>query len=173
MSEQPQQSEQKQPVVWRRRVVAVAVVVLVAAIAGRVMLKEEQPTSGGGSGLRTGLVAGGGEEVEREETLGDKLAKLLPYVTEAMTALLLGMVIGIGTRMVIKTVVLVLVLGAVGIQFAIFKGWLTPEDAQFVGHMKDYLFHIPEGKDAADVAIDKAPSVGAGLLGFMMGLKKG
>ena len=55
MSEQPQQNEQKQPVVWRRRVVAVAVVVLVAAIAGRVMLKEEHPTSGGGSGLTLGL----------------------------------------------------------------------------------------------------------------------
>lgn len=174
MSEKPQQTEQKQPVIWRRRVAVIAVFIFGAAIVGRVMLKDEESTSGGGSGMRSGLVAGDGtERVEQEEDLGDKLAKLLPYVTEAAMALLLGMIVGIGTRMAIKTVVIALVLGVIGVQYAIFKGWLTPEDARFIGHMKDYVFNVPEGKEASEVAMDKAPSFGAGLLGFMMGLKKG
>ncbi|MHC4937346.1 MAG: hypothetical protein ACYTHK_00070 [Planctomycetota bacterium] len=171
MAEQPQQQEQMQPTVWRRRIFAIVLFLVVAAVIGRVMLKDEQPTGSEGGGMRTGLVAGG--EVEKEETLGDKLNKLLPYITEAGIALMLGMIAGIGTRMAIKTIVVVVILGAVGIQFAIFKGWLNPEDMGFVQHLKDYVFHVPEDKEGVDVALDKAPSLGAGLLGFLMGLKKG
>ena len=170
MSEQPQQTEQKQPTVWRRRIFAAVLFLVVAAVIGRVMLKDETPTGSNNGGLATGLTAGG--EVEREETLGDKLNKLLPYITEAGMALLLGMIAGIGARMAIKTVVLVVIVGAIGIQFAIFKGWLTPDDAGFLGHLKDYVFHVPEGKEGMEVVMEKAPSVGAGLIGFMMGLTR-
>jgi len=155
-------------------VVVIVVFVLAAAITGRVMLQEEEPTgSPDAGGLQTGLVAGGGEQVEKEEALGDKLGKLLPYVTEAAAALLLGMIAGIGTRMAIKTIVVVLILGVVGWQFAVFKGWVEAGEYGFLAHMRDFVFHIPEGKDAGEVMMDKAPSLGAGLLGFLMGLKKG
>jgi hypothetical protein len=177
MAEQPSnpQSEEKQPVVWRRRVVVIVVLILGAAIAGRVFLgNEKPPVDSKGNPLVTGLVPESGETVEREETLGDKLKKVLPYITEAGMALLLGMILGIGARMAIKTIVLVAIVGVVGIQFAIYKGWMAPEDAGgFIGHMRDYVFHVPEGADGMALLREKAPSAGAGLLGFMMGLKKG
>ncbi|MEM8883521.1 MAG: hypothetical protein AAGD14_05605 [Planctomycetota bacterium] len=180
MSEQPQQpaveQEQSQPLVWRRRVIAIVVIVLVGAVLGRMALSGQEETgSPSKPGLATGFAAGGdsGTRVEREETLADKMQKVLPFITEAGMALLLGMILGIGARMAIKTIVLVVILGVVGIQFAIFKGLLKPEDAQFIGHLKDYVFHVPEGKEAADIAIKKAPSLGAGMIGFLMGLKKG
>jgi hypothetical protein len=65
-------------------------------------------------------------------------------------------------------------VGIVGIQFAIYKGWMDAGTAGgFIGHMRDYVFHVPEGSDAVAILRDKAPTAGAGLLGFMMGLKKG
>jgi len=170
----PQQGE-KQPLIWRRRVVVVVVLILGAAIAGRVFFSNEEPeVDSKGNPLASSLVGDNGESIEREETLGDKMKKVLPYITEAGMTLLLGMILGIGARMAIKTIVLVAIVGIVGIQFAIFKGWMAPEDAGgFIGHMRDYVFHVPEGADGMDVLRDKAPSAGAGLLGFMMGIKKG
>ena len=177
MSEQPpiSQQEEKQPVIWRRRLVVVVVLILGASIAGRVFLGNEEPeVDSKGNPLATSLVGSNGEPVEREETIGDKMKSLLPYITEAGMALLLGMIMGIGARMAIKTIVMVAIVGIVGIQFAIFKGWMDPETAGgFVGHMRDYVFNVPEGADGMEVLRDKAPSAGAGLLGFMMGLKKG
>lgn len=178
MSEKPgvPSSEEQQPVVWRRRVVVIVVLLVAAAIAGRVFLAGEDTDeqSADRSGLRSGLVDDDGQRVEREETLGQKLGKLLPYITEAGMALLVGMILGIGTRMAIKTIVVVAVVGIVGIQFAIFKGWMSADSAGgFIGHMREYVFNVPAGGDAVDVLREKAPTVGASLLGFMMGLKKG
>jgi len=173
MAEKPKQPEQKQPVIWRRRVAVVVVFVVAAAIVGRVMLAGEEPTGSAPSGMATGLVPGSSEPAPKEETLGDKLGKLLPYVTDAGIALLLGMIVGIGVRMAIKTVVVVMVVGVIGVQYAIFKGWIAADDASFLGHLKEYVFHIPEDSSASDALLEKAPSAGAGLLGFMMGLKKG
>jgi len=176
MSENPSipGQDEQQPVVWRRRVIVIVVLILGVSIAGRVFLHgEEQEAAADGRGLRTGLVAGGGERVEREETLGDKVGKLLPFITEAGMALLLGMILGVGARMAIKTIVLVAIVGVVGIQFAIYKGWLSPDDAGgFIGHMTNYVFNVPEGGETMDVLREKAPSAGAGTIGFLMGLRK-
>ncbi|MHC4953885.1 MAG: hypothetical protein ACYTGZ_08340 [Planctomycetota bacterium] len=177
MAEKPTQSPQEQakPLVWRRRLVVIVILIVGAGIAGRMLLPDPEPAGGGdGSGMRTGLVASDGEPVEREETFSDKLKKLLPYVTEAGMALLLGMILGIGTRMAIKTVVMVVIVGVVGLQFAIYKGWMSAGDAGgFVKHLTEYVFNVPEGVEGTDYLLEKAPTGGAGLLGFMMGLKKG
>jgi len=169
------EQEQRQPVIWRRRVFAIVVLLVGAAIAGRVMLKDNDSEAGaGGKGMRTALVADTGEDAEPKETIGDKLNKLLPYVTEAGMALLLGMILGIGARMAINTIVLVFIVGVVATQFAIFKGWVSADSAGgFIGHLTDYVFNVPEGAEGTDILREKIPSASAGLLGFMMGLKRG
>ena len=174
MSDKPdlQAQEEIQPVVWRRRVIVIVVLLVGLAIAGRVAIGDEDSEEGGAqSGLITGLAADGEPRAEREEPL---VQKILPYVTEAGTVLLLGMILGIGARMAIKSIVVVAIVGMVGIQFAIYQGWISAENAGgFVGHMSDYVFNIPKNAEGMDLLREKAPSVGAGLLGFVMGLKKG
>ena len=168
--------EEKQPVVWRRRLVVAVLLILGVAITARVFIGNEEPeVDSQGNPLAAGLVAGeNGEPVAKEETLGDKLKGLLPYITEAGMSLLLGMILGIGARMAIKTIVMVFIVGIVAIQFAIYNGWMDAGTAGgFIGHMRDYVFNVPEGAEGMDIVREKAPTAGAGLLGFMMGLKKG
>lgn len=109
--------------------------------------------------------------VGAEETFQQKLNKVLPYVTEACLALIVAMMGGIMMKSALKFAGVLLVVGFIGIQVAIWKGWL-PDSIDFSDTLNNFVFVESHG-DTTEFAISKAPAAGAGALGLMMGLSKG
>ena len=71
------------------------------------------------------------------------------------------------------SVIVVLVLGFVALQFMAYKGILTVDWSEFATWTKDNLLNVTLDADAGQVAEEKIPTVGAGMLGYLLGLKKG
>ncbi len=108
--------------------------------------------------------------VGAKETFEQKLNKVLPYITEACLALIIAMMAGILMKSALKFVGILLVVGFIGLQVAIWKGWL-PDSIDFGDKLNDFVFVEPKG-NATELAISKAPAAGAGVMGLMMGLSK-
>ena len=169
MSDQPQKSSTESSSSgssWRSRVVIVAIVLFLAAFAGRWMKEEE----GAGAKIDSGLTASAVAVGAKEESFSDKVQKVLPFITEACLALMVGLMAGIMMKSALKFAGILLVLGFIGVQVAIWKGWL-PDSIDFSDKLNSLLFVEPTG-EGRELAASKAPAAGAGALGLMMGLSK-
>ncbi len=153
---------------WRAKLLIALVVVVVGAVILRQSLHSDK--SGGTPGQANQLVAGQPEE-EQEEP--GALEKILPYVTEAGSAMLLGYMLALATRSVLKMAVFAVVLAFVGLQFLAYKGILNVDLGEFAAWIGDNLFNVSADADAGQVAREKVPTAGAGMLGYLLGLKKG
>jgi len=150
---------------WRAKLLIALVVVVVGGILARQSFARDAADTGEGNQL---AAAQPGEE---EEPSG--LEKILPYVTEAGSAMLLGFMLALATRGALKLVIVALVLGFVGLQFLAYKGILTVDLGEFAGWIGDNVFNTSTDADAGQVAQEKVPTLGAGMLGYLLGLKKG
>jgi len=163
MSEPAQESRAPR---WRAKLLIALLVVVVAAIIARQSFRSDRAAAGQGNQLVAGQPA-----AEEEEP--GTLEKVLPFVTEAGSAMLLGFMLALATRFAFKLVIVALVLGFVALQFLAYKGILTVDWSEFASWTKDNLLNVTSGADAGQVAEQKVPTAGAGLLGYLLGLKKG
>lgn len=153
---------------WRAKLLIALVVVVVGAIIARQALAKDESDAAPGQGNQ--LVAG--ERAEEEEEPG-ALEKILPFITEAGSAMLLGYMLALATRSVLKMAIFALVLAFVGLQFLAYKGILTVDLGEFAAWIGKNVFNVSEGADTGKVFEEKVPTAGAGLLGYLLGLKKG
>ncbi|MHC4816756.1 MAG: FUN14 domain-containing protein [Planctomycetota bacterium] len=152
---------------WRAKLLIALVVVIVAAVIARQSFKSDEAGAEAGQGNQ--LVAG--QQAEEEEP--GALEKILPFITEAGSAMLLGFMLALATRSVIKIAVFALVLVFVGLQFLAYKGILTVDVGEFAAWIGDNLFNVSADADTGKMVEEKVPTAGAGLLGYLLGLKKG
>ena len=153
---------------WRAKLLIALVVVVVGAVILRQAIHSDE--TGGTSGQANQLVPGESAEEAKEP---GALEKILPYITEAGSAMLLGYMLALATRSVLKMAIFALVLAFVGLQFLAYKGILNVDLGQFAAWIGDNLFNVSADADAGRVAREKIPTAGAGLLGYLLGLKKG
>ncbi|MHC4135458.1 MAG: FUN14 domain-containing protein [Planctomycetota bacterium] len=151
---------------WRAKLLIALVVVVAGAIVVRHTLADRRAE---GAGTGNQLVAG--EKPEEDEPTA--FEKILPYITEAGSAMLLGYMLALATRFALKLVIVVLVLGFVGLQFLAYKGILTVDLGEFAGWVGNNVLNVSSDGDAGQVAQEKVPTAGAGMLGYLLGLKKG
>jgi len=152
---------------WRAKLLVGLVVVIVAAIIARQSLTSDEADAKAGQGNQ--LVAG--DTTEEKEP--GALEKILPYITEAGSVMLLGYMLALATRSVFKLVILALVFGFIALQFLAYKGILTVDLGEFAAWVGDNVFNVSAGADAGQMAQEKVPTAGAGMLGYLLGLKKG
>ena len=151
---------------WRTRIIVIAIVLFIGAFIGRWMHEERSVGEKVEDGANATATA-----VGAKETFEEKLNKVLPYITEACLALIIAMMAGILMKSALKFAGILLVVGFIGLQVAIWKGWL-PDSIDFSEQLNDLVFVEPKG-NTTEMAISKAPSAGAGAMGLMMGLSKG
>lgn len=161
---QPEQPEVRAPR-WRAKLIIALVVVVAGAIIARYSLASDKADPGQGAQLTAN------QQAEEEEP--GTFEKVLPFVTEAGSAMLLGFMLALATRSVFKLVIVALVLGFVALQFLAYKGVLTVDWSEFAAWIGDNVLNFSEDADAGQVAEEKVPTAGAGMLGYLLGLKKG
>lgn len=152
---------------WRAKLLIALVVVVTGAVILRQSLHGDQA---GTPGQANQLVAG--QPAEEKEEPG-ALEKILPYITEAGSAMLLGYALALATRSVLKMAVFALVLAFVGLQFLAYKGILNVDLGEFAAWIGKNVFNVSADADAGQLAQEKIPTAGAGMLGYLLGLKKG
>ena len=161
------------PLGWRRRLALLLTVMLVVSVGARVMAHKKSQGSQPKTGEPTALVADQavpGAEVEETEQTGWQ--KVLPFVSEGAFAMLLGLGLGIATRMIFKMVVLGMLLFFLATQFLAYKGLLTVDWATFMGWTRDFVMNISQQADFSSIVKHKLPAVGAFIMGCVLGLKR-
>lgn len=153
---------------WRAKLLIALVVVVVGAIVLRQSVRGKE--AGDKPGQANQLVAG--QPAQEQEEPG-ALEKILPYITEAGSAMLLGYMLALATRSVLKMAIFALVLAFVGLQFLAYKGILTVDLGEFAAWIGHNVFNVSADADAGQLAQEKIPTAGAGMLGYLLGLKKG
>jgi hypothetical protein len=151
---------------WRTRIIVITIVLFIGAFIGR-WIHEDRSL---GKKVEDGANATA-TTVGAKETFEQKINKVLPYITEACLALIIAMMAGILMKSALKFAGILLVVGFIGLQVAMWKGWL-PDSIDFSEKLNDLVFVEPTG-NKTEIAISKAPSAGAGVMGLMMGLSKG
>jgi len=130
------QDTERQPPRWRGKLFVVVLLLVGAAVAVRV--------------YRAG---------------GESLQRLAPFVTEAGTCFLIGLVLGKVSRGVLKMLLFVVILAFVLLQVLTYKQVIDVHWAA-LGH----IFHVTPNGDLMTILQEKVPSIGAFLLGYVLGL---
>jgi uncharacterized membrane protein (Fun14 family) len=163
---QPEQLEQESRAPrWRLKLLVALVVLVVAGILVRQSLARDKATAAQGNQLMAN------QQAEEEEP--SALEKAVPYVTEAGSAMLLGFMLALATRFALKLAIIGLVLGFVALQYLAYKGILTVDWSAFASWVGENVLNATKDADAGLVAQEKIPTAGAGVLGYLLGLKKG
>lgn len=121
-------------------------------------------------GMATGLVPGEHPQTAPPPEEKSTLDTVLPFVTEGGIVMILGLLLGMMTRSILKIGMFFLFLGFIGIQYLNYKGVITVD----WGAMKDFVLNmVPKGATLAEIVQKKLPSLGAFGLGYLLGLKRG
>jgi len=160
---------------WRRRLALIATVVVVVSVGARVALSrnQEQPAAGGTSttGVETALLTNDTQPPpDAKPESGAR--KILPFITEAGIALLLGLAVGIATRMVAKVVIAIVLLFFLSVQFMAYKGLIQVDWGGFGANLKDFVLNISDDADFRSILKHKVPSLAAFVIGYILGLKR-
>ena len=157
---------------WRRRLAFLLVLLLVVSVGARVKsdkkAEEPQQTAPG----LTALVPDQADAAEEQKPEPTGWRKILPFVSEGAFAMLLGLALGIATRMIFKMVVLGMVLFFLATQFLAYKGLLTVDWAKFLVWTRDFVMNISQQADFSSIVKHKLPAVGAFIIGCVLGLKR-
>lgn len=160
---------------WRRRLAVIAMVVVVASVGARVALapKEKLPAARGTStsGLETALLTNETRPPpEAKPRSGAR--KILPFITEAGIALLLGLAVGIATRMIAKVVIAVLLLFFLSVQFMAYKGLIQVDWGGFGANLGNFVLNISDDADLQSILKHKVPTLASFVIGYILGLKR-
>jgi uncharacterized membrane protein (Fun14 family) len=102
-----------------------------------------------------------------------KLDLVLPYLTEGSFLLLLGLVLGIATRAILKVLFALALLGAVGLYYFEGQGIVTIDWARLADWSRNMVLNLPPNEDLGNVLLTKIPSLSGLGLGYIVGVKKG
>ena len=102
-----------------------------------------------------------------------KLDVLLPFVTEGSFLLLLGLVLGIATRAILKVLFAIALLGAVGLYYFEGQGIVTIDWARLADWSRNMVLNLPPNEDLGNILLTKIPSLSGFGLGYIVGVKKG
>lgn len=155
---------------WRRRLAILLLLVAVASIVWRVRTAKE--VRGDTPRFGTQLVAGA-PEGSQEPPPPTARERMLGYATEISVGMLLGLVLGVATTALIKTVAVLFVLGIAGLQFYSYKTGTQVDWGAAGNWLREFVFHLSEGRTLGQVAADKLPATGALVIGYLLGLKRG
>ena len=156
---------------WRRRLALLLTVLLVVSVGARVTAAKTSPEPSSKTGEPTALVADQAvPEAQEPEPTGWQ--KILPFMSEGAFAMLLGLALGIATRMIFKIVVLGILLFFLATQFLAYKGLLTVDWGRFLVWTRDFVLNISQQADISSVVTHKLPAAGAFIIGTLLGLKR-
>jgi uncharacterized membrane protein (Fun14 family) len=163
------QETRRESLPWRRRLVVLLLLVAIASVAWRVRVAKQE--RGDTPRFGTQLVAGAPEQSEPPPPTAKE--KVLGYATEISVGMLIGLILGIATTALIKTVAVLFVLGIAGLQFYAYKTGTHVDWGAAGNWLREFVFHLSEGRSLGQVAADKLPATGALVIGYLLGLKRG
>lgn len=155
---------------WRRRLFVLTSVVVTLSVIARVSIADEPADSQGSPPGATSLVDGQQPPPDAEEPSG--MARLLPFITEGGLALLIGLALGAATRTLLRTILMMIILGFVVVQVLAYKGILTVDWGTAFQSIKDFVLNVSPDGGFGTMLKQKIPTVAAFLLGYYLGLKK-
>ncbi len=101
----------------------------------------------------------------------DGLEKWLPYFSEGALLLLIGLGLGMASRMVVKVVLLVALLGFVGLQYFAYQGMMEVQWGDLASWFHHTVLNAAAGSDWLAMLKAKTPAVGAAGVGYFLGLR--
>lgn len=147
--------------------------IVAAAVVARAARGTPEPAasrSAAPGGMTTAIVPGGEPQTAPPPEEKSTLDTVLPFVTEGGIVMIVGLLLGMMTRSILKIGLFFLFLGFIGIQYLNYKGVITID----WGAMKDFVLNmVPKGASLAEIVQKKLPSLGAFGLGYLLGLKRG
>lgn len=168
---------------WRFRLIVALIAIVGVAVGARAVrgtpekraqeAAEQRTASGQPGGMTTSLVPG--EPGTKPQTAPppeekDTLDTVLPFISEGGIAMILGLLLGMVTRSILKFLLVLSILGFIGVQYLAVKGVIHVD----WGAMKDFVLNmVPKGASVSEIVQKKLPSLGAFGLGYLLGLKKG
>jgi len=168
----PKTSHDKAPR-WRFRLIVLLFGIVAAGVVARAARGTPEPAatrSAPPGGMATGLVPGEQPQTAPPPEEQSTLDTVLPFVTEGGIVMIVGLILGMMTRSILKIGLFFLFLGFIGIQYLNYKGVITVD----WGAMKDFVLNmVPKGASLAEIVQKKLPSLGAFGLGYLLGLKRG
>ncbi|MCA9524737.1 MAG: FUN14 domain-containing protein [Myxococcales bacterium] len=113
-------------------------------------------------------------EIEKaaEKVRSAKLMQsILPYLSEGGLLLLLGIGLGLASRMVFKIGIVVGILVIGGMQYLAWQGLLEVNWGQFAGLLHETLLNMTPQGDLTEILKQKFPSLGTLALGYFLGVR--
>ena len=154
---------------WRTPLVGGLIALLLLSVIARVRVgKVEAPATPEGAAR---FVAGDSDaEPEKAPTT---MEKALPFVTESALAMLLGLGLGMATRMVVKLLVLGLVVFFVVLQYLAFKGVVAVDWSALGTWLRDFVMNVGGSEGVGSFVKHRLPAAGSLLTGYYLGLRRG
>jgi uncharacterized membrane protein (Fun14 family) len=165
-----EEAERQPSTRWRRRLVLILIVVTAGSIWARSATAKEQGRQETPEGMATQLVAT--EPGQKEEEPKSGMEKVLPFITEAGIAMLIGIMLGLATRTVAKVLAVIFVVVFLGTQFLAYKGIMTVDWGGFAGWLHQSVLNVSSAESFQEIVTQKLPAAGALLIGYFLGLKK-
>ncbi|MEZ4463856.1 MAG: FUN14 domain-containing protein [bacterium] len=114
-----------------------------------------------------GEIAKAAEKVQSAKLM----QSVLPYLSEGGLLLLLGIGLGLASRMVLKIGIVVGILVIGGMQYMAWQGLLEVNWGQFAGLLHETLLNITPQGDLTEILKQKFPSLGTLGLGYYLGVR--
>ncbi len=128
---------------------------------------------GGSDLVPAPLVDTSGSPTPPSETLSDRIAEALPYITEGSFAALVGFAIGFTSKKLVKLGLVLLALVAVGL-FALSEAGVVVVDWQRgIDLLNGLVLNVKENAPVADQLLARLPSAGGFVAGYVLGYRRG
>jgi len=163
----------------QKAAIALFLVVFVGSVAARALMGEgpeqiagtAQTTPEGAQGFRPPqehLAAG--DETVTEEPKG--FEAYLPYVTEGSLFALIGFALGYTTRKIFRLGLILIALGFVGVQAAVWAGWIQVDWGGVVDKLNSWVLNLKESESLTGFLTRHVPAAGALVLGAALGFRR-
>lgn len=131
---------------------------------------SKQLTASGKKASDPGLM----ETLDLDSTKASVLARIetwLPYASEGGLMLLLGLGLGIASRMFVKLALLMVLLFFVGLQYFAYEGLMHVHWGDLATWLEQTVLNSTVGADWVAVLKAKVPAAGATGVGYFLGLR--
>lgn len=154
------------------------VVLLIGSVAARAafLSSKPPPASGAGSALEPSSYLASTKDSSSAAAHDEQsgvLENALPYVTEASLFGLIGFALGFATRKVFKVALLLIALAFIAIQALTYFDVLVIEWGPVVGWINEAILNLKGSGSITQFLTKRVPSVGALLIGCLLGFKRG
>lgn len=163
----------------QKTAIVVFLLLFVGSVAARALLGEApeeiastgQTTPEGAQGFRAPqehLAAGDAQAAEEPKGF----ESYLPYLTEGSLFALIGFALGYTTRKVFRLALILIALGFVGIQAAVWAGWVQVDWGGVVDVLNGWVLNLKENESLTEFLTRHVPAAGALVLGAAVGFRR-